>query len=211
MMATEAVAASNRTIARAAADAAERHRDRLAIRYQRDGEWRELTFAEVSEIVEEIALGLVGLGVEPGDRVGLLANTRPEWTFSSLAISRAGAVVVPIYPTNSPEECEWVLGNSDSRIVICEDAGQAAKIEQVRERLDDLEHVLLIDADAARRTSVSIERRCVSAAAAATARSSNVDARRSSPATPTRSSTPRARPDRPRASCSATATAPRSG
>ena len=156
MMATEAVAASNRTIARAAADAAERHRDRLAIRYQRDGEWRELTFAEVSEIVEEIALGLVGLGVEPGDRVGLLANTRPEWTFSSLAISRAGAVVVPIYPTNSPEECEWVLGNSDSRIVICEDAGQSAKIEQVRERLDDLEHVLLIDADASK-NEVSIE------------------------------------------------------
>jgi long-chain acyl-CoA synthetase len=155
-MATEAVAASNRTIARAAADAAERHRDRLAIRYQRDGEWHELTFAKVSEIVEEIALGLVGLGVELGDRVGLLANTRPEWTFSSLAISRAGAVVVPIYPTNSPEECEWVLGNSDSRIVICEDAGQSAKIEQVRERLDDLEHVLLIDADASK-NEVSIE------------------------------------------------------
>ena len=210
MMATEAVAASNRTIARAAADAAERHRDRLAIRYQRDGEWRELTFAEVSEIVEEIALGLVGLGVEPGDRVGLLANTRPEWTFSSLAISRAGAVVVPIYPTNSPEECEWVLGNSDSRIVICEDAGQSAKIEQVRERLDDLEHVAARSMLTRRRTR-SRSKRCVSAPAAATARSSNVDARRSSPATPTRSSTPRARPDRPRALCSATGTARRSG
>jgi long-chain acyl-CoA synthetase len=54
-------------------------------------------------------------------------------------------VVVPVYPTNSPEECEWVLGDSDSRIVICEDAGQAAKIEQVRTGLDKLEHVLLID------------------------------------------------------------------
>jgi long-chain acyl-CoA synthetase len=144
-MATEALAASNRTIARAAADAAERHRDRVSVRFQKDGEWRELTFAEVAEIVEEIALGLVALGIEPGDRVALLSNTRPEWTFSSLAISRAGAVVVPIYPTNSPEECDWVVGNSDSRIVICEDAGQAAKIEQVRNRLDALEHVLLID------------------------------------------------------------------
>jgi long-chain acyl-CoA synthetase len=95
--------------------------------------------------VDEIALGLVGLGVKPGDRVGLLANTRPEWTFSSLAISRAGAVVVPIYPTNSPEECEWVAGNSGSRIVICEDAGQAAKIAQVRAGLEHLEHVLVID------------------------------------------------------------------
>jgi long-chain acyl-CoA synthetase len=155
-MATEAVAASNRTIARAAADAAERHRDRLAVRYQRDGEWREKTFAEVSEIVDQIALGLVALGVEAGDRVGLLANTRPEWTFSSLAISRAGAVVVPIYPTNSPEECEWVLGNSDARVVICEDAGQAAKVQQVRERLGDLEHVVLIDADAPK-NELSIE------------------------------------------------------
>ena len=130
-MATEAVAASNRTIARAAADAAERRGDRVSVRYRGGEEWRELTFAEVAEIVDEIALGLVSLGVERGDRVALLANTRPEWTFSSLAISRAGAVVVPIYPTNSPEECEWVVGNSDSRIVICEDAGQAAKIEQV--------------------------------------------------------------------------------
>ena len=144
-MATEAVAASNRTIARAAADAAERRGDRVAVRYRGGEEWRELTFAEVAEIVDEIALGLVSLGVERGDRVALLANTRPEWTFASLAISRAGAVVVPIYPTNSPEECEWVAGNSDSRIVICEDAGQVAKIEQVRGGLEHLEQVLVID------------------------------------------------------------------
>ena len=144
-MATEAVDAGNKTIARAAANAAERRGDRLAVKYQDDGEWRELTFAEVSEIVDEIALGLVGLGIEPGDRVALLANTRPEWTFSSLAISRAGAVVVPIYPTNSPDECEWVAGDSESRIVICEDAGQAAKIEQVRSGLEQLEHVIVID------------------------------------------------------------------
>ena len=145
-MATDAVDASNRTIARAAANAAARYPERVSVRYQQDAEWRELTFAEVAEVVDEIALGLVGLGMEPGDRVSLLANTRPEWTLSSLAISRAGAVVVPIYPTNSPEECEWVVGNSDSRIVICEDAGQAAKIETVRGGLDKLEHVLLIDA-----------------------------------------------------------------
>jgi long-chain acyl-CoA synthetase len=144
-MATEAVDAGNRTIARAAANAAERRGDRLAVKWQQDGEWRELTFAQVSEIVDEIALGLVGLGIQSGDRVGLLANTRPEWTFSSLAISRAGAVVVPIYPTNSPEECEWVAGNSESRVVICEDAGQAAKIAQVRGGLDKLEHVVVID------------------------------------------------------------------
>jgi long-chain acyl-CoA synthetase len=159
-MATEAVDASNRTIARAAANAAARYPERVSVRYQQDGEWRELTFAEVAEVVDEIALGLVGLGMEPGDRVSLLANTRPEWTLSSLAISRAGAVVVPIYPTNSPEECEWVVGNSDSRIVICEDAGQAAKIETVRGGLDKLEHVLLIEAseDTDDQSTIGIDR-----------------------------------------------------
>jgi long-chain acyl-CoA synthetase len=148
-MATQAVQASNRTIARAAASAAERYGERTSIRYLKDGEWRELTFTEVGAVVDEIASGLVGLGVESGDRVSLLANTRPEWTTCSLAISRVGAVVVPVYPTNSPEECEWVVGNSQSRVVMCEDARQVAKIAKVRSRLEKLEHVVAIDPDGA--------------------------------------------------------------
>ncbi|HET6867398.1 MAG TPA: long-chain fatty acid--CoA ligase [Solirubrobacteraceae bacterium] len=144
-MASGAVQASNRTIARSAANAADRFADRVAVRSKAGDTWQDRTFAEVSQIVDEIALGLIALGVEPGDRVSLLCNTRPEWTYSSLAISRAGAVVVPVYPTNSPDECEWVVGNSDSRIVICEDQSQVAKIEEVRERLEHLEHVLVIE------------------------------------------------------------------
>jgi long-chain acyl-CoA synthetase len=144
-MASGAVQASNRTIARAAANAADRFADRVAVRSKAGDTWQDRTFAEVSEIVDEIALGLLELGLEPGDRVSLLCNTRPEWTYSSLAISRAGGVVVPVYPTNSPDECEWVVGNSDSRIVICEDKGQAAKIEEVRDRLEHLEHVIVIE------------------------------------------------------------------
>src|SRR5207253_10421269 len=81
----------------------------------------------------------------PGDRAAILASTRPEWTIASLAISRAGGVVVPVYPTNSPEECEWVAGNSEARLVVCEDDEQAGKIAQVRERLDRLEHVIPMD------------------------------------------------------------------
>ena len=144
-MASGAVQASNRTIARAAANAADRFADRVAVRSKHGDEWQDRTFAEVSEIVDEIAFGLIDLGLEPGDRVSLLCNTRPEWTYSSLAISRAGGVVVPVYPTNSPDECEWVVDNSDSRIVICEDAGQVAKIEEVRDRLEHLEHVVVIE------------------------------------------------------------------
>jgi long-chain acyl-CoA synthetase len=155
-MSTDAVQASQRTIARAAANAADRFGDRTAVRHPKDGEWHSLTFAEVSPIVDEIALGLVGLGINPGDRVALLANTRPDWTYSSLAISRAGGVVVPVYPTNSPHECEWVVGNSQARVVICEDASQVAKIEEVKGELPDLEHAVVIDADGAQ-TALSIE------------------------------------------------------
>ena len=140
-----ATQASNKTIARAAANAAERFGDRTAIRYKHDDHWHDKTFSDVATIVDEIALGLLDLGVEPGDRVSLLANTRPEWSYASLAISRAGAVVVPIYPTNSAEECEWVAGNSDSKVVICEDESQAAKIEKVRGNLEHLEHIVLIE------------------------------------------------------------------
>jgi long-chain acyl-CoA synthetase len=146
-MASGTVQASKRTIARAAANAADRFADRVAVRSKHGEDWQDRTFAEVSEIVDEIALGLIGLGLEPGERVSVLANTRPEWTYSSLAISRAGGVVVPVYPTNSPDECEWVVGNSDSRIVICEDPSQVAKIDEVRERLEHLEHVVSIEGD----------------------------------------------------------------
>jgi len=144
-MTTDVRNAAGRTVARSAATAAERYSDRLAVRHRQDGEWRDRTFAEVSEVVDELALGLIELGLQPGDRACILANTRPEWTFASLAISRAAGVVVPIYPTNSPEECEWVAGNSEARLVVCEDDRQAAKIEQVRGGLERLEQVLLMD------------------------------------------------------------------
>ena len=90
---------------------------------------------ELGETVSEIARGLVDLGLAPGDRVALLCTTRVEWTFADFAITSAGGVVVPIYPTNSPEECAWVAGNSESRFVVCEDAEQVAKIAAVRDQL----------------------------------------------------------------------------
>ena len=146
-MVSEPVEEGRRTVARAAATAAERFGDRVALRHREGGEWRERTFAEVGELVDELALGLVALGLEPGDRACILANTRPEWTFASAAISRTGGVVVPIYSTDSPEECEWVAGNSEARMIVCEDASQVDKIARVRDRLERLEHVIVMDPD----------------------------------------------------------------
>ncbi|HWE34280.1 MAG TPA: long-chain fatty acid--CoA ligase [Solirubrobacteraceae bacterium] len=134
------------TVAALPGSAAERFKDRIAARYKQDGEWRERTYGEAGEAIDELALGLIDLGVELSDRVCILANTRPEWTLASFAISAAGATMVPIYPTNSPRECEWVAGNSGAKVVIVEDASQLQKLDQVRDQLPELEHVVGIDA-----------------------------------------------------------------
>jgi long-chain acyl-CoA synthetase len=98
--------------------------------------------------VREIAAGLIALGINPGDRVAILAGTRPEWTLADVGSMCAGATVVPIYQTNSPEECGYVLAHADVRAVFCEDLAQLAKVRAVRAECPALEHVILIDGDA---------------------------------------------------------------
>src|SRR5690349_17597573 len=142
---TPAGSTGSKTIADLCGRAAEQFADRIAIKHKVDGEWRDVTFAQLGEIVTEIGLGLIALGLQPGERVSILCNTRPEWTYADFAISSAGGVVVPIYPTNSPDECEWVAGNSESVFVVCEDAEQVAKIVAVRDRLPKLRQILVVD------------------------------------------------------------------
>jgi long-chain acyl-CoA synthetase len=147
MEATTAASQStgSKTIADLLPRAAEKYADKPAVRYKREGEWHDVTYAEVGEIVSEIGRGLIDLGIEPGERVCILANTRPEWTYCDFAISTAGATVVPIYQTNSPDECAWVAGNSEAVAVVCEDAVQLAKILEVREQLPNLRTLIVMD------------------------------------------------------------------
>src|SRR4051812_34611547 len=147
----------SRTIADLMVCAAEQFADRVAVRHKVDGDWRDVTYAEVGDIVREIGLGLIDIGIAPGERVSLLCNTRPEWTYCDFAITSAGAVVVPIYPTNSPEECEWVAGNSESVAVVCEDASQVAKILAVRERLPPVRTIVVIDPSGETADAISLD------------------------------------------------------
>jgi long-chain acyl-CoA synthetase len=133
------------TVARLPSSAAERYGELVAARHKVDGDWHEQTYAEAFEAIEEIALGLLELGIEPGDRVALLSDTRVEWTLASYGISVAGGVVVPVYPTNSPHECKWVLGESGARAVVCENEVQVAKIDQVRGELSELASIISIE------------------------------------------------------------------
>ncbi len=136
-----------RTIADLLPDAVASFGEHVAIRHKQDGAWLDVTYAELGEIVREIALGMIDLGIQPGERVCILAGTRPEWTYADLAITAIGAVVVPIYQTNSPEECHWVISDSGACAIVCENAEQLAKVAAVRDRLPELRTVIVIDPD----------------------------------------------------------------
>ncbi len=122
--------------------AAQTYGDMPAVRYKDGEQWVDRSFSEVLEIVRPLALGLAELGVVKGDRVSILGNTRPEWTYFDFAALSIGATVVPIYQTNSPEECRYVLENSDAKVVVVEDDEQLQKIREVRDKLPQLEQIV---------------------------------------------------------------------
>ena len=117
-------------------------RDGSALRYKDNGVWREMSYRELVGSAKDIARGIVALGIAPGERVSILSDTRPEWTIADFGSFCAATVVAPIYHTNSPEECEYVLNHSEARAVFCEDASQVAKIDAIRERCPMLRHVI---------------------------------------------------------------------
>jgi long-chain acyl-CoA synthetase len=136
----------SKTCADLAPMAAQRHADLPAVTYKDEsGQWVSRSYREVGEIVRRLALGLLELGIEKGDKVSILANTRPEWTYFDFAALSVGATVVPIYQTNSPDECQYVLENSDAKAVIVEDDEQLAKIDEIRDRVPKLEHVIRME------------------------------------------------------------------
>jgi long-chain acyl-CoA synthetase len=134
----------SKTLADLLVRAAELYSSHPAVRYKEGGAWVDRSFQQVLDTVKPLALGLVALGVEKGDRVSILGNTRPEWTYFDFAALSIGATVVPIYQTNSPEECAYVLENSDAKVVIVENEEQLAKVREVRAGLPHLEQVVLM-------------------------------------------------------------------
>ncbi len=143
--AARAEGTGSKTIADLLPLAVKKYGDKAAQRYKVGDEWVDTSYAELGEAVREVALGLVDLGIQPGDKVSILAHTRPEWTQACFGILTAGGTLVTIYQTNSPEECQYVLEHSDSRAIFAEDAEQLAKIREVEDRCPELEHVVVMD------------------------------------------------------------------
>src|SRR5271157_6097941 len=165
MEATAAAATTgSQTIADLIARSATEHAEHIAVRYKRDGSWHDVTYAQLADVVEEIGLGLIDLGIQPGERVCILANTRPEWSYVDMAAVSAGAVAVPIYQTNSPEECLWVISDSEACAIVCENEEQLEKIVAIRDQVPNLRTVIVMDPPRAScRSTRSRSTRCASA------------------------------------------------
>lgn len=119
------------------------------------GTWEESTFDQVAADVQALALGLRALGIQRGDKVAIIGNTRPEWTLFDFAAMSTGATVVPIYQTNSPVECQYVLEHSESRAVVVENEDQLAKVLEIKDSLPALEHIVMMIGEA--ESTVSME------------------------------------------------------
>jgi long-chain acyl-CoA synthetase len=140
-----AAGTGSKTIADLLPLAVKKYGDAPALRFKAGEDWSDVSYGELGATVKEIALGLVDLGIAPGDKVSILANTRPEWTSACFGIVTAGGALVTIYQTNSPEECQYVLAHSDSRAVFVEDGVQLAKVRQVEADCPELRHVIVIE------------------------------------------------------------------
>jgi long-chain acyl-CoA synthetase len=148
----------SKTIADLLPLAVEKYGDAPAQRFKVGDDWRDSSYADLGEVVKEVALGLIDLGIEPGEKISILAHTRPEWTHACFGILTTGATLVTIYQTNSPEECQYVLSHSDSRAVFVEDAEQLAKIRAIEGDCPELQHVIVLEpGDADMGDAISLE------------------------------------------------------
>ena len=107
-----------------------------------------VTVQTFAEEVAAVARGLIARGIQPGDRVAIMAHTSYDWTLLDFAIWSVAAVPVPIYETSSADQVEWIVSDSGARLVFVETRAMAGLVQPLVERLEHLEEVLTIDEDA---------------------------------------------------------------
>src|SRR5437588_530951 len=117
--------------------------DRPAMHHRAGDAWQTIPWTDYGRAVREVAMGLVALGVEPGDAVCILSSNRPEWHVADMAGMSAGARTVPVYQTNSPEQVAYIVEHSEARVVLVDGEEQLRKVEKVRSELPALAHAVV--------------------------------------------------------------------
>ena len=116
------------------------------VRRCRPGGYDEYASREFFESIRDVSLGLTKLGIQPGDRVALLSESRPEWLIADLAILTGGGVTVPLYPNLPPAQVGYILADAGVTAVVASDEAQVAKVRMVWPELAKLRTVIVVDA-----------------------------------------------------------------
>jgi long-chain acyl-CoA synthetase len=134
-------AAGNKNLVELLIHQAQTAPSKAAVTHKKDGKWQDVSWGEVLQQVKTLSAALVAQGIKPGDRVAIFANTTLHWVVCDLAISAAHAVTVPIYNSNTPDECRYILNHSETTLLFVDndekDAKQAGRLTRVRQRLAD--------------------------------------------------------------------------
>ena len=116
-----------------------------AFRFPRGEAWESVTWKQVGDRVEALAAGLIALGIQPEQRIGIASGTRYEWILADLAVMCAAAATTTVYPSTNAEDTVYILGDSESRIVFAEDDEQIKKLTDHRAELPHVEKVVTFD------------------------------------------------------------------
>tara|TARA_R110002124_G_scaffold81230_1_gene214326 strand:- start:1392 stop:3392 length:2001 start_codon:yes stop_codon:yes gene_type:complete len=130
--------------------------DAPAYREKEFGIWQQWTWDQARTEIEEMALGLISLGLEIGEHVAVIGRNRPQLYMSMVAVQCAGAIPVPLYQDAVGEEIAYVLGHCSAKFVIAADQEQVDKVEEVRDRIEGLRHILYLDGRGLRKYDHSV-------------------------------------------------------
>jgi len=133
------------TVGRQFLDRVQASPEREAFRFPVDEQWKSVTWQQAGDRVRRLAAGLVALGVEPEQRVGIASSTRYEWVLGDLAVMCAGAATTTVYPSTIADDIGYILEDSESRVVFAEDDTQLAKLREQRGRLPEVRKVVTFD------------------------------------------------------------------
>ena len=122
----------------------------VALRKKDFGIWKEITWREYGRKTRHVALGLLALGLQKGDRVAIISENKPEWLYADIGILSAGGVTVGIYTTDTSNQVEYLMNNCAAKFYIAEDEEQLDKILEIRDNLSSLEKIIIIDMEGLR-------------------------------------------------------------
>ena len=117
----------------------------IAFKFKEGGDWKTLTYEDVNSRSENIAAGLASLGIKKGDKIAIISANRIEWALIDYAVVSLGAILVTIYPSLLKEQVQYILNDSEAKVVFAENDIQTAKVNDVHDKIPNLKNFILID------------------------------------------------------------------